>query len=139
MMSEEILKKLDERKLAARKTLLEENPMPEGYGEEQIEEMLDRWGEVLDLAKDDQAAIEVAIRGGLRSGHALERWLSSGGDDWLPDIFAARDWGIKRYFEIVALNSPSLKIRHAALDLATLPDEYEAAGWKSRAEPGEGL
>ncbi len=132
MSDELILKKLDERKLAARKTLLEENPMPEGYNEDQIEEMQDRWEEVLNPAKGDQAAIEVAIRGGLRSGHPLEKWLISGGDDWLPDIFADRDWGIKRYFEILALNAPSLKIRHAALDLATLSEEYEAADWKPK-------
>ena len=138
MMSEEILKKLDERKLAARKTLLEENPMLEGYGEEQIEEMLDRWEGVFDAAKDPEA-IEMAIRGGLRSGHALEKWLFQGGDDWIRDGLVARGYSIKRFYEILALGASNIKIKHAALELASLIDEYEAAGWKPRDEPGEGL
>ncbi len=138
MMSEEILKKLDERKLAARKTLLDENPMPEGYTETQVEEMQDRWEAVFDAAKDPEA-IEMAIRGGLRSGHVLERWLLQGGDDWIRDSLIARGWSPKRYFEILALGASNIKIKHAALELASLTDEYEAAGWKPMAEPEKAL
>jgi hypothetical protein len=138
-MSEEILKKLDERKLAARKTLLEENPRPEGYGEEQIEEMQDRWEEIFDAEDEDPEETEMAIRGGLRSGHALERWLFQGGDDWLRESLVARGYSIKRFYEILAVGAFNIKIKHAALELSSLVDEYELAGWKPRDEPGKGL
>jgi hypothetical protein len=136
-MSEEILNKLDERKLAARRTLIEENPRPEGYSEELIEDLQVGWKEVLDATRGEPDAVDMVIRGALRSGQAPDVWLFQGGDDWLYDSFIARGWNIRQYFTILALNAPNINVRHAALDLDYLIEAYVAAGWKPMDVPVE--
>ena len=122
-----VLKRLDERKLKARKVLHKGNPKPRGFSEETIETAQDEWQSALDLI-EDYGKICAVLGAGLRSPSRLDVWLLQGGDDWLTDYFVVRKWPLEIIWKTLAENAPSKKVRAAAKELARLPPEYAKTG-----------